>query len=74
MVRLFDTIFSFALRRLRLLTVLLIVGVFSLILAESASWTSAIVALAIVVILAFGWAAAWVWLYVFGRSGRSNRT
>ena len=74
MMRLFDTVFSFALRRLRLLTVLLVVGVFSLILAESASWTSAIVALAIVLILALGWAAAWVWLCVFRASGRSNRT
>lgn len=62
--------FGFAARRIRLLTVFLLVGGIGLIAAHDASWTSIAVTTLLIVILAFGWISLWFWTTVLRNSGK----
>ena len=59
-----------ALRRVRLLTLIVLFGAFGLILTQGASWTSSFVVLALVAIAGLGGAAIALWRH----SGKPNGT
>ncbi|MBN8920583.1 MAG: hypothetical protein J0H62_07830 [Rhizobiales bacterium] len=63
MTRFLDALAGLALRRVRLVTLLAMFGIFWLILADGGSWTGAIIATGIFLAFAFGWAAVSFWLY-----------
>ncbi len=65
-----DRALGFAARRIRLLTVLLLVGGVGLIAAHDASWTSIAVATLLILILAFGWISLWFWIWVLRNTGK----
>ncbi|MEA2934604.1 MAG: hypothetical protein QOD74_1250 [Variibacter sp.] len=68
-----DHLVGFALRRLRALTVLLLLGGFGLILVHQASWTSIGFAMLLIAVLCFGWLSVWFWVWVFRNSGKPGR-
>jgi protein-S-isoprenylcysteine O-methyltransferase Ste14 len=67
-----DALTGFVLRRVRLLTILVLFGGLGLLLAHGASWPSILLTVAFLSALAFGWLAVWFWVRVARSMGRSR--
>jgi hypothetical protein len=63
---------GFVLRRIRLLTILVLIGGLGLVLAHGASWPSLLLTAGFLGALAFGWLAVWFWVRVARSIGRSR--
>lgn len=70
--RAFDALTGFVLRRIRLLTILVLAGGLGLVLAHGASWPSILMTVAFLLALAFGWMAIWFWVWAARNMGRSR--
>jgi Na+-transporting NADH:ubiquinone oxidoreductase subunit NqrB len=64
-----DALLAMAARRVRLLTVVVLVGAIILIAAQDASWTTIAVAGIALLAVATGWLSVALWLRVFRTSG-----
>lgn len=69
---LIGTVIAMALRRVRMLTVLVMVVAGGLILSHDLSWSSIAIAGAILLAVVFGWFSIVFWLWVF-RNARGRR-
>ncbi len=65
-----DRVLGFAVRRVRFLTILVIVGGVGLIAAHDASWTSIAFTTVLILVLAFGWISLWFWTWVLRNTGK----
>jgi len=70
--RLVDALSAMVLRRVRFLTILVMIGAGGVILTQDFSWSSILLAVACMAALVFGWLGITFWIWVF-RNARGRR-
>ena len=68
----FDFLANLMQRKFRFLAIIVVIGLAGIVYAHGWSWTTALLSIAVILVLGFGWAAISFWVWVFHNAGRQK--